>query len=136
MAGVSAMGYNTTRESGNRSADGLTEENFAYGGFPARFNSKPHLLDLLKSAFTHDTIPDEVVMPEWTLERLHLILSRVKRNTAAGPSGLSYLLLFHAPAVLQQAVADLLQACQDLGDIPERARHSYIFPIAKSGPRG
>ena len=136
LAGVSAMGYNTTRESGNRAADGLTEEDFANGRFPARFHSEPHLLDLLKSAFTRDTIPDAVVMPEWTLERLRLILSRVKRNTAAGPSGLSYLLLFHAPAVFQQAVADLLQACQDLGDIPERARHSYIFPIAKSGPRG
>ena len=69
------------------------------------------------------------------MARLRLILRR-GRHTDPGPSGLSYDLLFHAPEVIQKALADILQACQDLGDMPDRARYSYIFPIAKSGPRG
>ena len=36
----------------------------------------------------------------------------------------------------QQAILDILQACQVLGYIPEQLRHSYIYPIGKSGPRG
>ena len=39
------------------------------------------------------------------------------------------------PAFLT-ALADILQACQVAGEKPARLRHSYIYPIAKSGPRG
>ena len=46
------------------------------------------------------------------------------------------MLLLHAPVAFQQAFVDTLQACQDLGYIPEEQRHSHIYPIGKSGPRG
>ena len=83
-----------------------------------------------------EEIDDALLMPTWTLERLRFLLHRVKRHTAAGPSGLSYMLLLHAPVAFRQAFVDTLQACPELGYIPEEQRHSHIYPIGKSGPRG
>ena len=141
LAGVSAMGFDTTAAAGNRSDDGLSLEDFAAGRVPARFEAPDvaSLRALMARAVAlpeSERIPDEESMPVWSLERLRFILQRVKRRTAAGPSGLSYQLLFHAPTAFLTAVADTLQACQAAGEMPARMRHSYIYPIAKSGPRG
>ena len=141
LSGVSAMGFETTAAAGNRSADGLSLEDFSAGCVPARFEAADvvKLRALMAQAVNlpaAECIPDSVSMPTWTLERLRLILHRVKRRTAAGPSGLSYQLLYHAPPAFLTAVADILQACQVAGEMPARMRHSYIYPIAKSGPRG
>ena len=141
LAGVSAMGYETTEAKGNRSDDGLSFEDLAAGHVPARFQAAD--VAKLRALIAHavnlppaDQIPDAVSMPNWSLERLRMILHRVKRRTAAGPSGLSYQLLHHAPPPLLTALADILQACQEAGEMPARMRHSHIYPIAKSGPRG
>ena len=141
LSGVSAMGFDTTAATGNRSDDGLSLEDFAAGQVPARFEAPDvaKLRALMAQAVdlpAADRIPDSESMPVWTLERLRMILQKVKRRTAAGPSGLSYQLLYHAPPAFLTAVADILQACQVAGEMPARLRHSYIYPIAKSGPRG
>ena len=138
LAGVSAMGFETTAATGNRDSDGLSLQDFAEGKLPQRFlaNDLDKLRNLARPQQWDPEIPDGDIMPEFTLQRLRVLLHRVKRNSAAGPSGLSYLLLFHAPEVFQQAFADIQRAYQILGEAPERTRHSYIYPITKSGPRG
>ena len=140
LSGVNAMGFDTTAATGNRSDDGLSLEDLAAGHVPARFHAPD--VTKLRALMAHavdlpaaDRIPDSESMLVWTLERLRMILHRVKRRTAAGPSGLSYQLLYHAPPAFLTAVADILQACQVAGEMPARMRHSYIYPIAKSGPR-
>ena len=61
------------------------------------------LVAMLRADAWCEEIDDALLMPTWTLERLRFLLHRVKRHTAGGPSGLSYLLLLHAPVAFQQA---------------------------------
>jgi hypothetical protein len=136
LLAVEQLGYATTAATGNKLDGGLSDEDFDEGKLPPQFY-EPGLENLREELQNRDeTIPDEVVLPPWSVARLMTLLARVNKHTAAGPSGLSYMLLINAPIEFLQSFVNLLEACQKANMVPAQARHSYVYPIAKTGAGG
>ena len=142
LRGARETGYTTTSASGEHQAssraDGLTAAELDEGALPERFHSldMAALRQILSPAGFKAPISNEQLLAEWSGPRLREALKFAKLNTAAGPSGCSYRLLFHSSDSFLRAIAAFMRACVRCKRIPTAARHSYVRLVPKSGAGG
>ena len=76
---------------------------------------------------TWGSIMDPITDPEWSA-----MWNMYSRDTAPGPSGLSYLLLLAAPSQVLHSLRALLNRCLSERCIPEEWGRAVIYPIPKT----
>ena len=142
LHGARETGYKTTSASGadkaSTRADGLTAAELDEGELPERFQSldMAALRQILSPAGFKAPMSNDQLLAEWTGPRLRDALKFAKLNTAPGPSGCSYKVLFHSSDAFLGSIAAFMRACVRCKRIPTAARHSYVRLVPKSGAGG